>query len=243
MQSGRYPTGRRASHPVPMFILALVTLTAAPIMAARQPPMTLAELFERSGRIIEARVVAHDDRAGDTMRPKTRVTLTRERSIAADAGPPTFVLWLPEGVEAGGDVWGGYVGVPTFVPGETYLLFLHHASWRISPVVNWSFGHLRRAIVGSRELYVDMQGACATEVTPQGITLGPRIVEPPPVPGHGLAHSSIPIRPEMVDDCAPAARIRHELAAYISSSGWRPAPVPVQPSDWSPVTPLAEVMP
>lgn len=206
--------------------------------AARQPPMSLDELLAQSGRIVEARVVEVDIEAGDGEVPKTRVSLVVERAYGPDEGEASVELWLPEGIEVGSTIWSGYVGIPTFVPGETYLLFLRRAPWRVSPVVNWTWGHLRRVAVGGREVFVDMQGACATGLDDAGLRRGPRVVDPPPVPGRGGGISSIAPRPSAVGACMGAAELRARLAARVRAAGWMPGPVPFAPVSWSLAVPV-----
>lgn len=219
-------------------------LPALPASATRQPPMTLDELLSQSGRIIEATVVAFDPTAGDAQAPTTRVDLRVIAALGPDAGPVSLSLWLPEGIEASGASWSTYAGVPTFVPGETYLLFLRSAPWRISPVVHWGAAHLRRVEAGGREVFVDMQGACAARLDDEhGVLLGPRVVDPPPVPGHGTAWSSIASRPSEAHRCLPAAELRLRIAARLARMAWQPAPVPVRPSDRLRVIPVWDGMP
>lgn len=212
----------------------------APVEAARQPPMSLDVLLERSGRVIEARVVGHDIAAGEGGIPKTRVTLHVVHALGDDGGPETFDVWLPEGLEAGSTIWSGFVGVPSFAPGETYLLFLRRAAWRVSPVVNWSYGHLRRVVVGGREVFVDMQGACAVGVSADGIARGPRVVDPPSVPGRGGGISTAPPVPSAVGACMAAGELRVRLAARLAALGWSPTDPPLAPRSWARSIPIME---
>ncbi|MEZ4432082.1 MAG: hypothetical protein R3F65_06680 [bacterium] len=198
-------------------------MSTPPAEATRQPPMTLDALIHQSARIIEATVVGYDPTAGDTLAPATRVELHVIAALGPDTGDHKLTLHLPEGIEANGAAWAGYEGVPTFAPGETYLLFLRRDPWRISPVVHWGAAHLRRAEIAGRAVYVDMQGACAADLDDDGVTLGPRVTDPPPVPGRDT-WSSLPPQPSAITRCLPAAELRARLTARIHHLGWQPAP-------------------
>lgn len=238
MSRHRASRHRRARRWLPPGTAALsMLLFTAPADATRQPPMTLDALIHQSGRIIEATVTGYDPTAGDTTAPATRVDLHVITALGPATGDARLTLWLPEGIEASGAAWAGYEGVPTFAPGHTYLLFLRRDPWRISPVVNWSAAHLRRAEIAGRAVYVDMQGACAAALDDHGVQLGPRVVDPPPVPGHDT-WSSIPPQPSAVDRCMPAAELRARLTARIHRLGWQPAPVPLAPRDRALIAPV-----
>lgn len=103
MKHGRGKDSRfKVNHIV---IGVLLLAVAQPAIAARQTPMKLDELIARSGLIIEAEVAALDLFAGDASTPKTKVVLYIQHGWGASTGPKTMELWLPEGVEASGDVW------------------------------------------------------------------------------------------------------------------------------------------
>lgn len=61
-------------------VLPLLGLLVSPVVdAARQPAMSLGDVFAQSGRVVDAVVIDVDLRAGDSRAPATRVVLPRQQ--------------------------------------------------------------------------------------------------------------------------------------------------------------------
>lgn len=222
------------------FITLLVALLIAfEAPAARQQPMTLDEVIAQSGRIVEAEVIEVTPTAGNAQSPRTRVVLQIARALAGSSDA-TLVLWLPEGIEADGITWSGYEGLPAFAPGERYLLFLRSEPWRVSPIVEWTTTFLRRASVAGQTVWVDAHGACVDAIERDRVTFGPRVAEPPPLPGRGAVVSSEAIEPSAIDDCLPATALVTAIESRMRMLAWVPGPVHEAPVDWSLVVETAE---
>lgn len=82
-------------------------------------------------------------------------------------------MCAPGGITAEGHMQF-VVGAPTFLDGETYVLFLPNRPWRYTSVTNWSNGSLREVTVDGKDALVRSDGLIVTDISDLGVRGGER---------------------------------------------------------------------
>lgn len=149
---------------------------ASPSYATSVPQRSMSAVMKNSQAAVLATVIDVDAYAvrEDGREPYTRVSFRVKETLFGEVGEEELSYEIPGGFDPNGDFLL-VEGSPVFLEGRTYVLFLRHGPWYLTPVTNWWHSVFELRELGDRRVLLSQEGRFVEAVEPAGFAVGPEV--------------------------------------------------------------------
>jgi hypothetical protein len=160
-------------------VAALLSLAVCgPAHATTLRKMSLDQMIDESALVARVQAAVVDPNAYDssTRRAYTRVVFQVREALSGTSPAPTLEFYLRGGITPSGKIQD-WVGLPKFVKGENYLVFIKGGPYHVTPFTNFANGVYREVTVGGRTVFVSDAGRGVVGLDGSGVLVGQTVAE------------------------------------------------------------------